>query len=87
MTQAVASPTDGLQHLARDAAARAAHLAGNLPRPPDQRGHPNSNRLTADDKVHQASTLHEALSWLSGQERIEVAADARLLDRLAALPD
>jgi membrane glycosyltransferase len=87
MAQAVAAPTDGLQHLARDAQARAAHLAGNLPRPSDQRGHPNPNRLTADEKVSQAATLHEALQWLSGQERIEVAADARLLERLAALPD
>jgi membrane glycosyltransferase len=87
MAQAVAAPADGLQHLARDAQARAAHLAGNLPRPLDQRGHPNPNRLTADEKVSQAATLHEALSWLSGQQRIEVAADARLLERLAALPD
>jgi membrane glycosyltransferase len=87
VAEAVAPPTDGLQHLARDPAARAAHLAGNLPRPTDQRGHPNPQRLTAEEKVTQAQTLHEALSWLSGPERIEVAADARLLDRLAALPD
>ncbi len=87
IAEAVTPPSDGLQHLARDAAARVAHLAGNLPRPTDQRGHPNPQRLTADEKVAQAQTLHEALSWLSGPERIEVAADARLLERLAGLPD
>jgi membrane glycosyltransferase len=80
-------PADGLRHLARDAAARAAHLAGNLPRPADTRGHPHPQRLTADNKVAQAHTLQEALDWLSGPERIEVAADARLLERLAELPD
>jgi membrane glycosyltransferase len=87
IAEAIEPSTDGLIHLARDAAARVAHLAGNLPRPTDQRGHPNPQRLTAEEKVTQAQTLHEALSWLSGPERIEVAADARLLDRLAALPD
>jgi membrane glycosyltransferase len=87
LAEAAELPSDGLRHLARDATARVAHLAGNLPRPHDQRGHPNPHRLTADEKVAQAQTLHEALGWLSGPERIEVAADSRLLERLAALPD
>jgi membrane glycosyltransferase len=87
IASAPALPQDGLRHLARDAAARVAHLAGNLPRPPDARGHPNPHRLTAESKVAQAQTLQEALDWLSGPERIEVAADARLLERLAELPD
>jgi len=78
---------NGLQHLARNTAARVAHLAGNLPRPSEVRGHPNPSRLTAENKVSQAQTLTEALSWLSGPERIEVAADARMLERLAELPD
>jgi hypothetical protein len=43
--------------------------------------------LTAESKVAQAQTLQEALDWLSGPERIEVAADARLLEKLAELPD
>lgn len=81
------SPEDGLRHLARDHAARVAHLAGNLPRPSDARGHPHPQRLTAESKVAQATTLQEALDWLSGPERIEVAADMRLLEKLAALPD
>ena len=84
---APALPEDGLRHLARDPAARIAHHAGNLPRPADARGHPHPQRLTAEDKVMQAQTLQEALDWLSGPERIEVAADARLLERLAELPD
>jgi membrane glycosyltransferase len=84
---APAIPEDCLRHLARDPVARVAHLAGNLPRPPDTRGHPNPQRLTAETKVAQAQTLQEALDWLSGPERIEVAADPRLLERLAELPD
>jgi membrane glycosyltransferase len=81
------TPSDGLRHLARDATARVAHLAGNLPRPTDTRGHPHPQRLTAESKVTQAEKLQEALDWLSGPERMEVAADARLLERLAQLPD
>jgi membrane glycosyltransferase len=81
------SPQDGLRLLARDHTARIAHLAGNLPRPPDARGHPHPQRLTAESKLAQAETLQEALDWLSGPERIEIAADARMLDNLAALPD
>jgi membrane glycosyltransferase len=87
IAQAEPLPKDGLRHLARDRAARVAHSAGNLPRPPDARGHPHPQRLTAETKVMQAERLQEALDWLSGPERIEVAADARLLERLAELPD
>jgi membrane glycosyltransferase len=87
VANAPAPIADGLRHLARDPVARVAHLAGNLPRPSDARGHPNPQRLTAESKVTQAQTLQEALDWLSGPERIEVAADARLLERLAELPD
>ena len=87
VAQAEPLPKDGLRYLARDHAARVAHLAGNLPRPPDTRGHPQPQRLTAETKVMQAERLQEALDWLSGPERIEVAADPRLLERLAELPD
>lgn len=78
---------DALRYLARHPEARAAHLTGNLPRPADARGHPSALRLTASHKIDDARTLQEALHWLSGLERIEVAADARLLEKLAALPD
>lgn len=86
---AAATTLDGdpLLHLARDAQARAAHSKGNLPRPADNRGHPNAFRLTAQHKLEEAENLQEALRWLTGPERIEVAADRRLLQTLAALPD
>ncbi len=86
---AAATTLDGdpLLHLARDAQARAAHSTGNLPRPADNRGHPNAFRLTAQHKLEEAENLQEALRWLTGPERIEVAADRRLLQTLAALPD
>lgn len=79
-------PVDGLLHLAINAHARMAHISGNLPRPADARGHPNAHRLTAAAKLEQAHSLNEALDWLSAPERIEVAADPRLLNRLAELP-
>jgi membrane glycosyltransferase len=78
-------PVDGLRYLAGNPRARLAHISGNLPRPTDTRGHPNPNRLTAESKITQAETLTEALQWLSAPERIEVAADARMLSQLAAL--
>ena len=78
---------DALHYLARHPDARIAHVTGNLPRPADNRGHPNSFRLTAERKLDDAHSLEEALRWLTSPERIEVAADARLLEKLAALPD
>ena len=78
-------PLDGLRYLAGNARARLVHVSSNLPRPTDTRGHPNPHRLTAEAKLAQAESLAEALQWLSPPERIEVAADARLLNQLAAL--
>jgi membrane glycosyltransferase len=80
-------PADGLQFLARNRQARLAHISGNLRRPTEQRGHPDPHRLTAHSKLADAKTLHEALEWLNAPERIHVASDARLLERLAELPD
>ena len=80
------SPAEGLLYLARHPQARRAHLTGNLPRPIDERGHPNAHRLTAREKLSQAQSLREALDWLSAPERIEVAADAAMLEQLAQLP-
>jgi len=34
-----------------------------------------------------ARSLNEALQWLTPIERVEVAADGRLLNKLALLPD
>jgi len=84
---APASGSDWLHLLARDAQARVAQTQGNLPRPADNRGHPNAFRLTAERKLLDAASLQEALRWLTSPERIEVAADAQLLEKLAALPD
>ena len=85
--EAAGLPEDGLRHLARDAAARAAHVVGNLPRPRDSRGRPDAHALTAECKVFEARTLDEALDWLDPLERVQVASDGRLLDQLASLPD
>lgn len=79
-------PTDGLHYLALHTRARLHQISGNLPRPSDARGHPNPHRLTAAQKLAQAQSLREALDWLTAPERIEVAADARLLNELALLP-
>jgi membrane glycosyltransferase len=80
------TPAEGLLYLARHADARRSHINGNLPRQPDDRGHPNPHRLTARAKLQQAQSLREALDWLSTLERIEVAADRDMLEQLAQLP-
>jgi membrane glycosyltransferase len=77
---------DGLRHLAQDRAARLAHTEINPPRPAEPRGHPSAHRLTAGKKLEDAQSLREALSWLTAPERIEVAADPALLEKLASLP-
>jgi membrane glycosyltransferase len=77
---------DGLRHLAQQRSARLAHSEINLPRPLEVRGHPNPHRLTATRKLADAESLHEVLNWLTAPERIEVAADPALLERLALLP-
>jgi len=80
-------PVDALSYLARNGDARMAHSSGNLERPEDPRGRPDPHALTAAQKLADAGSLGEALHWLSPVERIEVAADPRLLDQLALLPD
>ena len=84
---AAALPRDGLRHLARNREARWAHIDGNLARPAEPRGEPNPHALTAEQKIRDARFLEEALEWLTPHERIEVAGDARMLARLALLPD
>ncbi|MFI4889245.1 MAG: glucans biosynthesis glucosyltransferase MdoH [Steroidobacterales bacterium] len=80
-------PEDGLHYLARNRDARLAHVHGNLPRPADPRGQPDPHAFTAEQKLVDARTLEEALGWLTPVERVEVAASARMLAQLAALPD
>ena len=84
---AEALPQDGLRYLARNRDARLAHIHGNLARPADPRGEPDPNAFTAEQKLIDARSLDEALAWLTPAERVEVAADARLLNQLALLPD
>ena len=84
---AASLPEDGLHYLARHRDARLAHIQDNLPRPADARGRPDPHAFTAEQKLVDARTLDEALAWLTPVERVEVAASARLLARLAALPD
>ncbi len=86
IAQAKEPAREGLRLLAADRQARYAHITGNLPRPAESRGHPDPHRLTAEQKVHDASTLNEALSWLGPAEKVHVAGDPRMLERLAELP-
>jgi membrane glycosyltransferase len=87
IAQAGALPEDGLRYLARNREARLAHIGGNQARPTDPRGKPGPHAFTAEQKLIDARSLDEALEWLTPIERIEVAADARLLNQLALLPD
>lgn len=87
MRAASAPPEDGLRHLARNRDSRLQHIKGNLPRPADPRGRPDPYAFTAEQKLKDALSLDEVLSWLTPAERVEVAGDARLLNQLALLPD
>ncbi|MDP9082229.1 MAG: glucans biosynthesis glucosyltransferase MdoH [Pseudomonadota bacterium] len=84
---APALPADGLRFLARHRDARLTHIKGNLSRPADARGRPDPHAFTAEQKLIDARSLDEAMDWLTPIERVEVAADARLLNQLALLPD
>ncbi len=86
LATAVELPADGLWYLAHNREARWAHIHGNLPRPAEPRGVPNADALTAEQKLHDARSLEEALSWLTPPERVQVAGDARMLAQLALLP-
>jgi membrane glycosyltransferase len=87
IAQARDLPEDGLRYLAGNREARLVHIASNLPRPTDPRGKPDPHAFTAQQKLIDARALDEALQWLTPVERVEVAADARLLNQLALLPD
>ena len=87
IAQAHGLPDDGLRYLARNREARLVHIDGNLARPTDPRGRPDPHAFTAEQKLIDARSLDELLQWLTPIERVEVAADARLLNQLALLPD
>jgi membrane glycosyltransferase len=85
LAQAEPLPEDGLAALACDPALVAAHLGVNPPPPLEPRGQPVAARLTAQKKLEDATSLQEALAWLTTEERLQVAAHAAMLHRLAAL--
>jgi membrane glycosyltransferase len=87
VAEARALPEDGLRYLARNREARLAHVAGNLPRPPDPPGRPDPNAFTARQKLLDAHSLDQALEWLTRVERVEVAGSEQLLNQLSLLPD
>jgi membrane glycosyltransferase len=87
LAQAQALPDDGLRFLARNREARLHHSRGNLPRPADPRGQPNSHAFTAAQKLSDARSLEEALEWLTPPERVQVAGSSALLHQLSTLPD
>ncbi len=87
LAQAKPLPEDGLRYLARDREAQRRHIADNLARPADPRGLPDPHHFTARQKLRDALTLEEALQWLTPPERMEVAADADMLNQLSQLPD
>jgi membrane glycosyltransferase len=87
LRDSVELPHDGLHYLARHRDARLIHINGNLARPADPRGQPDPHIFTAEQKLLDARSLTEALQWLTPVERVEVAADGRLLNKLALLPD
>ncbi|MEZ5840656.1 MAG: glucans biosynthesis glucosyltransferase MdoH [Hyphomicrobiales bacterium] len=78
-------PSDGIAYLAAHPDDAIAHVAFNLPRPPVLPGHPDADLLTAEAKLTDAANREEALGWLTAPERMRIAADARLLEKLAGL--
>lgn len=85
VTAAAHLPADALAYFAAEPDQGYAHIAFNLPRPPAPPGHPDADLLTARAKLDSAPTLGVALSWLTPAERIRVASDAQLLQRLHEL--
>lgn len=78
-------PEDGLRALAEDASLLATQIHLNAPPPATPRGQPDAAALTAGRKLEEATSMAEALQWLTAPERIRVAASPELLARLAAL--
>ena len=74
----------GLLDLVADPAARATHFRW-VESPVSRRGSPLADRLTAGEKLREATSAAEGLAWLAPHERIEVATDPALCERLAAL--
>jgi membrane glycosyltransferase len=76
---------DGLRAIARDGAVRRTYLTWFTPRVPPPRGQADLEILSARKKIEEASSLDEALSWLSPGDRRAALGDARLVEALAKL--
>ncbi|MFC3640907.1 glucans biosynthesis glucosyltransferase MdoH [Aquibium oceanicum] len=77
-------PVEGIVALVRMASVREAHLRWAF-EAPRRRGYPDSAQLTAAQKLSEAETLEEALSWLDKRERMHVISQPALIDRLIDL--
>ena len=77
-------PLHGIVALVRMASVREAHMrwAHEAPR---RRGNPDAAQLTATQKLSEAETLEEALSWLDKRERMHVISQPTLIGRLIDL--
>lgn len=78
-------PRDGVLALVTDPAVREAHYRWVRP-VPRRRGAPDATYLTASEKIADAETLEEALAWLDKRERVHVAGDRALVDKMLLLP-
>jgi len=85
-SQGAAPPADAVDALARSRPMRDTHYSWVSPGA-RRRGAPRAANLTAAHKVGEAATLREALSWLDAAERVEIAGDPALAERLARLAD
>lgn len=84
LTERIELPADGVVALAMNPAVRDAHYRWASPAP-RQRGAPDAAYLTASQKIAEADSLQEALSWLDPVERVHVAGQPGLLDALMRL--
>ena len=75
---------DGLRALAIDETTRSRHFAFVAPFQ-RRRGAPDPAHLTAERKIAEAESLDEVLQWLNKPERIQVAGDIALAEKLASL--
>jgi membrane glycosyltransferase len=77
-------PVGGVVALATDPSVRDVHYRWANPAP-RKRGAPDASYLTALQKISEAETLDEALSWLDPRERMHVAGQPMLMEALMRL--
>ncbi len=86
LTELTARPLaqDGIMALATREAVREAHFRWACPAP-RRRGAPDAAQLTAGEKLAEAESIEEALAWLDPRERLHVASQMPLMERLLGL--